>query len=176
MKVNIRLSADEQGQHPKSEMSETLQEDYTDFADPVESYRVQFKMVNVSGFNLRKPALTFRLPIQRQHPQKPPLPQDPRERPLFAKTKARSFNSNLYNSQRELRVLEFADTRILSNSNLPYWNDQEEITIWIRMALNDIRLKPFIVDVSINCENADGLTKKVAVAPRKLLGVNAETI
>lgn len=66
-------------------------------------------------------------------------------------------------------MLEFGDTCILSNSNLPYWNDKGDIMIWIKMALNDEDLKPFNVDVFINCENADGFTKPIKIRPKELI-------
>ena len=75
----------------------------------------------------------------------------------------------LYNSTKELRIFEFADTSILSNSNLPYWNSGEEITIWIRMVLDDSKLEPFDVEVSVNCENAEGFTKRIKINPKDLL-------
>jgi hypothetical protein len=114
-------------------------------------------MANDSGFTLKKPTLTFRLPLQKQHPHKVS------EIYFF-----RTFNSNLFNSQRQLSLLEFADTCILSNSNLPYWNDQDDFTIWIRMVLDDGKLEPFIVEVSINCENAEGVTYKCKIDPKPL--------
>jgi len=63
-------------------------------------------------------------------------------------------------------LLEFADTRLLSNSNLPFWNNDDNITIWIRMLLNDGKLESFTVDVSVNCENAEGVTKLVRIDPK----------
>jgi hypothetical protein len=144
--------------YPKNEMSDDLKKVYQNFTDPVKSHRIQFKMTNISSFTLREPALTFRLPLQKQHPYK-----------VGQIYSERTFNSNLFNSQREIRLLEFADTIILSNSNLPYWNDQDDITIWIRMVLDDGKLEPFVVDMSVNCENAEGVTKKVGIKPKELM-------
>jgi len=123
-------------------------------------------MTNKSGFTLNKPTLTFRVPLRRKHPHRGEKEQ------IWSR---RSFNSNLYNSTQELRIFEFADTSILSNSNLPYWNSGEEITIWIRMVLDDSELKPFDVEVSVNCENADGITEKVKIYPEELLKSLVET-
>ncbi len=158
VKIEPSLDKENIGEYHREELSDELKEIYQKFPDPIKSHRVQFKMTNISGFTLKKPTITFRLPLQKQHPYK--------EKPICKKL---AFNSNLFNSQRELRVLEFADTRILSNSNLPYWNDQDHITIWIRMVLNDGKLEPFIVEVSVNCENADGITKKVKINPKELM-------
>lgn len=146
-------------EHSKADLSNDLKKAYQHFPDPIKSYRVQFKVTNTSGFTWKKPTLTFRLPLEKGHP--PTEGNKP-----YSK---RTFNSNLFNSQRELRLLEFADTYILSNSNLPYWNDQDDITIWIRMVLDDGKLEPFIVEVSVNCENADGVRNKVEINPKELM-------
>lgn len=168
VKAEIELSVDERREHSKQNMTKELKDQFEGFDDPVESYRVQFRILNTSGFSLKKPTLTFRLPLDRQHPNKPSAKKevDGADSLLYSRC---SFNSNLYNSEEELRMLQFASTQVISNSNLPYWNDQDESELWIRMALNDVGLRPFSVDVSINCENADGITKKVRIIPKNLL-------
>jgi hypothetical protein len=141
----------------KNELPPDLTGPYDNLPDPVESRRVLFKITNVSGFTLENPVLTFRLPLQKQHPHKQ------------GQNYGLTFRSNLFNSQRELRLLEFADTRILSNSNLPYWNHGDDITIWIRMVLGAGGLEPFTVEVSVNSENTSGVTKRVEIDPARLL-------
>jgi hypothetical protein len=162
VKVNIELSFTEEREHKKNEMSDELKRHYEDFPDPVKSHRVQFTMTNISGFALVKPNVAFRIPLNRKHPHR-----DIEEQPWSICT----FNSNLYNSRQELRMLEFADTCVISNSNLPYWNDKETITLWIRMLSHDKTGKaiPYDVIASVNCENADGVTKTVTVNPKGLL-------
>lgn len=142
----------------KSEMSDDLIEAYKDFPDPVISHRVQFTIKNISGFTLKKPTFTFRFPIEKKHPHK---------QKGQAKYSVRTFNSNLYNSAQELRMLEFADTCLITNS-IPYFNNNEDVTLWIRMVLHK-NMKPFSVEVSINCENAEGFTKKVEIQPKRLI-------
>ncbi len=158
--IETKLSLETEVESFRADMSEDLREAYRQSPDPVKSYRVQFHMTNVSGFTLHKPTLTFRLPIDRQHPHK---------RGTDTKWSVRTFNSNIYNSRAELTVLEFGDARILSNSNLPYWNDEAEITLWIRMVLDKDKVKPFNVELSVNCENAGGTTYKVPIVPKALL-------
>lgn len=148
------IDANHVGSYHKGELPEDLQTKYKSFSDPITSHRVQFKITNTSGFTLKKPTLTFRLPLEKQHPHK------------VNDQYVLTFNSNLFNSQTELRLLEFADTRLLSNSNLPFWNNNDDITIWIRMLLGDGDLNPFMVDVSVNCENAEGVTKPVWIDPK----------
>jgi hypothetical protein len=161
VKVGIEVSADEDhvGTYERHELSDDLKKDYKDFPSPLKSHRVQFKITNVAGFTLEKPTLTFRLPLQKQHPHIVP----------GQVCRKRTFHSNLFNSQQELRSLEFADTRILSNSNLPYWNDGDQMTIWIRMILDDGKLNPFNVELSVNSANADGITEKVEIKPKALI-------
>lgn len=157
--VSVNKSDNLINRHPKARLSGDLLEAYQGFPDPVESHRVQFEITNVSGFTLKKPTVTFRLPLDKQHPS---------AKPSEVSTE-RTFRSNLYNSQSDLRLLEFADTLVLSNSNLPYWNDQDQTTIWIKMVLNDGELEPFSVEVSINAENAEGVTRDVTISPERLL-------
>ena len=37
------------------------------------------------------------------------------------------------------------------------------------MVLDDGKLEPFVVEVSVNCENAEGVTKKVDINPKELM-------
>jgi len=66
-------------------------------------------------------------------------------------------------------VFEFADTRIFSNSNLPYWNNKDELTFWVRMIIQNNFSESFDINTSINSDNAEGITKKVTIDPRKLV-------
>jgi len=158
VKIKIEPSFAQKTEHRKDEMSDELKHHYEDFPDPVESYRVQFKIDNISGFTLIKPNFAFRVPLNRKHPHR--LEGEK----LWSRL---SFNSNLYNSTQELFMLEFADTCIISNSNLPYWNEKETITLWIRMIPYDKTGKaaPYNVEVSVNCENAEGVTQTIKIKP-----------
>jgi len=173
--VGIELFVDKESEenYLKDKMSKNLCQDYQNFDSTVKSYRVQFEMVNTSGFALMKPIFTFRLPCERKHPKKTEHKSGSLQTGDEPSYTSSGFNSNIYNSQVELRILEFADTTILTNSILPVWNDRDKIVLWVRMALNDLQLKPFYVTVYVNCENANGLIKKIKVAPRELLVVTA---
>jgi hypothetical protein len=159
-KVDVEIKADIDENHigscNKADLPPSFQTKYKDFPDPIISHRVQFKMTNKSGFTLNKPTLTFRLPLEKQHPHK------------VGDKYILTFNSNLYNAQDELRLLEFADTWVVSNSNLPFWDNGDNIVIWIRMLINDGKRLPFIVNISVNSENAEGFTKPVQIDPRSL--------
>lgn len=124
---------------------------------PFRSARVHFRLVNESGLTLQQPTLSFRLPLARRHPHR-----------LEDGTWTVTFNSNLYNSQQFLRTLQFAETSVISNSNLPFWNDGDELVIWIRMAIDAPDLDSFEVQVSVNAENAQGHTYKLNVDPKSI--------
>ena len=160
LKVDISVDMNNASNHNKENLSEKLKEFYKDFPDPFQSHRVQFKITNKSGFDLIKPVFTFRLPLEKRHPY-----GQGREKVVSRQ----SFNSNLFNSQRELVMLEMTDTQILSNSNLTYLNKNEHMTFWFRMVLGDGKLKPFNVNVSVNCENAEGFNSPFTINPRQLL-------
>ena len=157
--VEVEQSVDENNVnlYVKSDLPSDLQLKYESFPDPITSHRVQFKITNISGFTLKKPTLTFRLPIEKQHPHR------------VGRSYTLTFNSNIHNPQSEFRLLEFADFCMLSSSNLPYWNNGDEITIWIRMLLNDGQLDPFIVEISLNSENEEGITTKISIEPRNFV-------
>jgi hypothetical protein len=128
--------------------------DHLHLSDPFSSHRVHFKMTNLSSFTLVRPSITFRLPLSRRNPHE------------VDGNYTATFNSNLFNSQDDLRILEFGDTQVLSNSNLPYWNDRDEVTIWVRMAFSEADLSPFDVEISVNGQNDQGITKRVQISPR----------
>ena len=159
IKVAVEYNVDENnvGSYEKSDLPSDLQLKYESFPDPITSHRVQFKMTNVSGFTLKKPTLAFRLPIEKQHPHR------------FGRNYRLTFNSNLYQSQSGLQLLEFADSCLLANSNLPFWNNGDDITIWIQMLLNDGEFATFKVEVSVNSENAEGTTTNVTIEPSLLI-------
>ncbi len=150
------LTGEENHHHDK--MTEDLKELCKALPDPVRSHRVHFAVTNTCGFTWAKPVLSFRIPIDRKHP----------EGKDKEKLSGLTFNSNLYNSQKELRILEVADACIISNSNVPYWNPGEKITFWIRMVVDNGRPEPFNVYVSVNCDNADGITEALTVDPHNL--------
>jgi hypothetical protein len=162
-KVNVVTATpfiEEEIAHDFEKMTDELKKWYKYFPHSIKSYQVHFKITNNSEFTLTRPAITFRIPDDRKHPNKHETEE------LW---NWRGFNSNLYNSRQNLRIMEFADTSILSNSNLPYWNSKEDITIWIRMVIDDGKRNPFRVIVSVNCENADGITQIIKINPKELL-------
>jgi hypothetical protein len=155
VKVDIQASiSGKKTRYKKADLPKNIVEQYADLPENISSSQIHFVMVNNSGFTLNNPTLTFRLPNECQHPHKE------------GNTWVTRNNSNIYNSQKELRRLEFGDTTILSNSNLPYWNNGETITIWIRMLIERIQVSPFEVVISVNCLNAQGCTKKVLISSK----------
>lgn len=153
VKVKIESSIDSKtvASYKKCDLPLDFQSKFSGHPDPINSHRVEFKITNTSGFTLKKPTLAFRLPKNKMHPHK------------VGTSIILTFNSNLFNSQDDIRLFEFADTQILSNSNLPFWNNNEDFTVWVRMTLDDGKLDPFFVGVSINCENAEGVTSHVKI-------------
>lgn len=157
--VNIKIEkslGNNSKEYDKNELSSNLKDFYKNSPNIFKSDRIYFKITNISGFTLKKPNLTFRLPINKKHPVKSPKLYESL-RDLYDRV---SFNSNLYNSQVELQTLEMGETVILSNSNLPYWNNKESIVIWIRMIVED---SPFNISLAVNCDNAEGVTKEVTI-------------
>ncbi len=128
---------------------------------PIKSYKVQFEITNDSDFDWINPTVTFRLPIEKQHPQKK-IESD-------QKYSGQSYNSNTYNSTANLRQLEMLDGIIISNSNLPYWRHKTHLTIWIKMVLENLSSDPFNVQIFVDCENAEGYQEEIVIKPKMLI-------
>lgn len=130
-------------------------------AFPVTSYRVHFKMKNISGFDLKNPVITFnKLPIDKQRP--------------YSETGNKHYSKRLFSfsivrTDKKSHSLEVDKKLLISLDGLPYWNSDSEIDLWIRMVLDGGGLEEFDVDISVNCENADGMTKPVKINPKELL-------
>ena len=122
------------------------------------SYRVYFKIKNQSGFTLKRPVITFRLPTDLTPPHKT---NDDKW--------ILSYRSNLYNVQVDLRSFQYEDTIVLSNTIVPYLNDDQEHPIWIRMCLLKDDTKCRSVHIDVNCDNAEGATEEVKIIAKKLL-------
>ena len=146
-------------QHSRDTTRDREWKDLGHDVSPFHTGRVHFRIKNQSGFTLREPTLSFRLPLNRHHPHRFP-----------DGSWAVTFNSNLYNNPDNLRTLQFGDTAIISNSKLPLWNHGAELVFWIRMALDAPNSDPFSVEVSLNAENAQGHTETLTIEPRDLLG------
>ncbi len=155
--ITVSLDPDERRVHKKSQIHRSIENGFASHPDTFTDDRVQFHIRNNSGFTLRDPTLTFRLPLDRQHPHR-----------HTDGNWVVTFNSNLYNSQEDLRILQFGDTAVISNRNLPYWNKDEHFTIWIRMVLDYPNEEPFDISVSLNSENAEGTTVSVPVDQARL--------
>jgi len=138
----------------KAALSPGLKEVYREFSDPIEAHRVYFKLTNASGFDLTKPSFMFRVPLEKKHPTK-----DGRKR---------RCHSNIYNTSQAAQ-LEMSDSLILFNTGLPYFNKDDSIEFWIKMALTTTALKPFEIKVSVNCENADGTAQEIIVNPKEVI-------
>lgn len=121
---------------------------YEKFSDPLEFHLVYFKIINRSGFSLRKPVFTFEIPSGKTY---------------IAKKEGkyqRTFHSSMWFIK---EGFEFEHDRILLYNNIfPYFNDEQNL--WIAMFLEN--MESFNVLLSLNCENADGITKKVNVDPK----------
>jgi len=157
IKIEASIPAEEKQTYRLIELSEELRKSYTGFPDPFESYQVKFRMTNQSGFNLEKPTLTFVLPLERQHPE------EGHAQTFGEIYTGKTFHSNLYNTPQDVYLL-VEDKYIVSKKILPYWNNKDSITIWIRMIIDNGKSNSFTVGVSINCANADGKTYQVKIA------------
>ncbi|HLG93628.1 MAG TPA: hypothetical protein VI546_02220, partial [candidate division Zixibacteria bacterium] len=119
------IAGGDRAEYKVSLLPETVQKDLKTSKEIIHSYQVTFVIKNISDFSFKMLTISFRLPLSLRQPEKNI------NRQWYLR-----FNSNVFNSQQELRILEFQETLILSNSNLPYLNAGEEINFWIRMCLD----------------------------------------
>jgi hypothetical protein len=142
--------------YKEEELTEEQKEFYSLCPKPITSYRVQYRMTNKSGSILKNPVVTFWLPLSKRAP-------------AGQGDKMLGYRSNAFNSTIDLRILEMVDGVMISNSNLPYWPNGKDITMWFRMVLENGGRSPFPVEVSVNADNADGWSRTIAVEPETLL-------
>jgi hypothetical protein len=130
---------------------------------PVTSYRVHFRMKNTSGFDLKNPVFTFnKLPIEKQRPY-----SETGNKPYST----RHFTFSIVRTDKRSHSLEVDKKLLISLDGPPYWNRDSKIDFWIRMVLDSGGLGEFDVDISVNCENADGVTEPVKINPKELLKI-----
>jgi hypothetical protein len=175
------LSTDHIETYAKDDLPRGLRDAYDDLPHLFASARVEFRMTNLSGFTLNRPTFTFMLPKDRAHPVSrsfaSPGPTanaaalNGERGPMIRGNRVFSvnYNSNLFNPEQPPSRLEFADTYVLSNCVLPFWNRDQQVTVWIRMIVDDGTRQPFPVRVSVNCDNADGWTKEVMIEQKPLV-------
>lgn len=164
------LSDEKPEEHRLADLPSHIQTFYGASTGVIFSYRIYFEIKNKSGFSLKRPTLTFWLPPSYQHPlwvNFGGLVQE-KNGELVKGEWILTYRSNIYNSQQDIRLLEFQDNLIISNSILPFCNNGEVLKIWFRMCLDKNSDKTFQVIVSINSDNAEGITKTISLNPQKL--------
>ena len=158
-KISVK-KVDEIRPYDKNDMSEKLKKYFKAYPNDISSYQVHFEITNISGFDLKKPTITIRVPSERKCPNK---------NNRSSKYTKRILTSDLFSSSQDLKRLEGGDNTILSNSILPFLNDGDVLPFWVRMIINDEFTEKFSVKVSLNSENAEGLTEEVAINPEELI-------
>jgi hypothetical protein len=150
--------------YEEDKLTPEVQAFFANCPKPVTSYKVQFKITNASHFDWVNPVVTFWLPTEKQHPRGDDAPYS-----------SLGYHSNTYNAPTDVKTLEMVDGFVVSNSNLPYWKQKKDLTIWIRMVLENCGAEPFDVEVSVDCEGAEGFTQTVKLNPKELLKLVGET-
>jgi len=146
--------------YQKNELTGRAAESFADSTGPIVSYKVQFEIENTSSFDWANPIVTFWLPPDKQHPQKKEGEHTYSEL---------SYNSSMYYVQGDARKFEMVDGVVISNRNLPYWKQGKHLTFWIKMVLSPKDSNSVDIEVSVDCDNADGCTKTVTLNPKELL-------
>jgi hypothetical protein len=158
VKLNTSVDKEPRRQYQKQELSDMLKTKYENQPEVFHAYTVRIKVLNISGFDFVKPILTFELPLEMEHPEisEPPI--------LWS-----VFHTNLYNSGEQMQRFWNDEKILISNSNFPFWNTGREYEIWFEMVIDEVNYTPFEVILSINCNNAAGISKKIAINPADFL-------
>lgn len=131
---------------------------YKDFDKPIKFYIVNFQIKNTSNFTWKNPTFTYRTPINQRY--------------LIFSHKDKSCKEDLPHTNYHILRREYwfvsEDKDIFTLTNLPYINHDEVLTIWFTLFL-DSEMKDFDIEMSINCENAEGITEKIEIKPKELI-------
>ncbi|MDP8201296.1 MAG: hypothetical protein P9M11_04075 [Candidatus Tenebribacter burtonii] len=155
---NIVYANKEKGEYYKKDFNKKLLDEYINYPDPVTAHQIYFKITNKSGFTLEQPTLTFKLPSCKKHPYK-----------QKEKYNIKSFNTNLYNSTKDMKLLDTGDSIYISNSNLPFWNNNDTLKFWIRMSIEGSENTIFKIAISVNAKNANGITENIVIDPNNIV-------
>jgi hypothetical protein len=117
------------------------------YPDRFKSYKVKFTIINRSGFTLKEPRVTFRLPLTARHPHE-------------ARNWQPAFHSNTFAKPEGFYGIQFGDDYVLSQRVLHHWNKEEEFLLWIRMVIDVGHPQVWI---SVNADNAEGATQIVQI-------------
>jgi hypothetical protein len=135
-------------------LSNSIKTRFKKYGEKFYSYQIYFKITNTSDFTLDSPTITIRVPTKVQHPS-----QD---------CNSIELRSNMYNSTQNLQMLEFGNTIVISNSNLPYLNPTEDLKVWIRMLLDEKDESTIHFKISVNAKNAEGQLKRISMSPKEI--------
>lgn len=173
IKAEVRIQASptkEIETHFLKDLPEPIQKSYKTSPESVTSYQIYFKIINKSGFTLIRPTLTFKLPNANRHPEQIEVINSDVEPPETVKIWRLSNRSNLFYNRPDVKILQYLDFSVLSESSLPYLNPKEEpLDFWIRMCLDKESTEKVRVSLSFNSANAEGRYFDFELVPKDLL-------
>jgi len=142
-----------------SDISEDkIKERYKNFNQPIKFYIVEFELINKSNFDWKNPTFTYETPINQRY-------LDPQGENRWVEHLP---HTNYHNISSENYYYISGDNDIFSSIKLPYINKRTGLKIWFTLFL-DTTMEEFTINISINCENAEGITKEIKINPKKLI-------
>lgn len=163
IKFKWKVSMDSPKKFKKSGLQVPLRKLFDDYPEEIETHRVYLDITNTSMVDLKKPVFLFSHPKNRRHPI-----ENSRPNASCRYWDEPNFNSNVFNDP-DRPILDMRDTMIMVHQNLPFFNQNQTVTFWFRMALNINNYEPFDISVSINSDNAEGTTKAININPKEFL-------
>ena len=137
---------------------------YAGFDQPVQFYIVEFKVINTSKFSWENPTFTYEFPISQRYLKE-------RGNNIWEESLPNT-NYHLYGASKVYWFVS-GDRDIFSSMELPYLNSERELAIWFTMFL-DPKMEKFIINMSINCKNAEGIVEEIEINPKELLKIYQE--
>jgi len=143
-------------------LPDELQKIFRPYGKEFYTYRVNLRLTNESGFDLKSPIISVEVPADRQHPW--PVKENGQDK------WALSLNNSIMQMGPESWVCEDAGTIVLTGRPAIYWNRGKARHFWVRMVLKRCYAEPFSMQISVNCENAEeGFADEIEINSGRLL-------
>ncbi len=139
----------------RSELDSSIQNHFEKNGEFFSSYKVYFEIRNKSEFNLKRPTITMKIPSKLKHPTED--------------KKSIEFRSNIFNSASSFQMLEYEETTVMSNTNLPFLHKNEVIKIWIRMLLDPSDENTLTFHFALDSDNLEGKNEIIYISPKEIL-------
>ena len=131
------------------------------YPDPFYSYRVYFRLVNKSGFELKGPMISIDALADRRHPSNPDkgnyVPYLNNDCQMLGPGRWQHEKEDVWSGEKQDRQVIICPLKV-------NWHRKDHRDFYVRMVLdNGSGLNSFKVNISVTCENAEGWIEPVEI-------------